>query len=74
MRCATAPLEVRPRCGLRAVAQRAVLARLRAHVIARVVGEYAVVPFILLIYYYRRRAHHSALHYRPLVPQCCRLG
>ena len=33
-----APLLVRPRCGLRAVAQRAVLARLRAHVIARVVG------------------------------------
>ena len=33
-----APLEVRPRCGLRAVAQRAVLARLRAYVIARVVG------------------------------------
>ena len=35
-----APLEVRPRCGLRAVVQRAVLARLRAHVIARVVGTY----------------------------------
>ena len=33
-----APLLVRPQCGLRAVAQRAVLARLRAHVIARVVG------------------------------------
>ena len=31
-------MEVRPRCGLRAVVQRAVLARLRAHVIARVVG------------------------------------
>ena len=38
-----APLEVRPRCGLRAIAQRAVPARLRAHVIARVVGTGAVV-------------------------------
>ena len=38
-----APLEVRPRCGLRAVAQTAVLARLRAHVIARVVGTGWVV-------------------------------
>ena len=33
-----APLLVRPRCGLRAIAQRAAPARLRAHVIARVVG------------------------------------
>ena len=38
-----APLLVRPRCGLRAIAQRAVPARLRAHVIARVVGIGVVV-------------------------------
>ena len=55
-----APLEVRPRCGLRAVAQRAVLARLRAYVIARVVG-------VNEVFGHKRRCTQSNYSATPIV-------